>query len=293
MTGTNLKTYIGNIFKLEVSLYNQRQLFNRVQSKINQLSSIGGKNMEATEPVKWWKIFPYGLLSAFIGAFIGVFICALYHDPDPTPADFLRIAVSTIVVFGLYFAYWLLNLIGTIQENHAIMQDNRQTAAENQQLANSNAREIQLLNRQLDRIRASYQKTSNALKQYYSVDIIYPKYRYLTAVASFYEYFCSGRCSKLEGHEGAYNIFEEELLHKLILSKLDDIIKRLDDISNNQHMLYTALRENNKKVDHLYGVMSCAADSLQNIEQNTAVSAYYDGITAANSEALMWLEILK
>lgn len=294
MNVKDLKTYVGNTFKLEVSLYNQRQLFNRINNRINKLSHISDKSFEASEPVKWWTIIPYGLLSAIIGAMIGVIICAFaFPSPDPTPADIRRIIICASIAFGLYFAYWLLKLIGTIQNNQAIKQDNRQIASENRKLASSIALEKQLLNYQLVKIRASYQKTSDALKQYYSLNIIYPKYRNLTAVGSFYDYLCAGRCSKLEGHEGAYNIFEDELLHKIIISRLDDIIERLDEIRSNQYMLYSAIKESNENTNRMYGVISKAADSLQNIEQNTAVSAYYDGITAQNSEVLTWLAILK
>ena len=38
----------------------------------------------------------------------------------------------------------------------------------------------------------------------------------------FDEYLQSGRCYTLEGHEGAYNLYEEEKFKEIILTKLDD-----------------------------------------------------------------------
>ena len=87
----------------------------------------------------------------------------------------------------------------------------------------------------------------------YSLDVIFPKYRNIIAVSSFYEYLLSGRCDKLEGAEGAYNIFESELRMNLIINKIDDVIKHLEKIEQHQYMLYSAIQENNKQVNQLSG----------------------------------------
>ena len=57
-----------------------------------------------------------------------------------------------------------------------------------------------------------YDKTCTLLERMYNKGIIYEKYQYdLVAVSMFAEYFKFGRCSCLEGHEGAYNIYENEI----------------------------------------------------------------------------------
>ena len=85
----------------------------------------------------------------------------------------------------------------------------------------------------------------------YSLDVIFPKYRNIIAVSSFYEYLLSGRCDKLEG---AYNIFESELRMNLIINKIDDVIKHLEKIEQHQYMLYSAIQENNKQ--HNFSIYS-------------------------------------
>ena len=122
--------------------------------------------------------------------------------------------------------------------------------------------------------------------QYYQKGIIYQKYRNFIAVSSFYEYLESGRCSTLEGHEGAYNIFENEIRQNLILTKLDEIIVELKNIQRNQYMLYTAIEQSNRKLDKYN-------KNMMTLKENSEITAYNSSITAQNSEFLTWLEIWK
>lgn len=101
------------------------------------------------------------------------------------------------------------------------------------------------------------------------MDVIFPKYRNIIAVSSFYEYLLSGRCDKLEGAEGAYNIFESELRMNLIINKIDDVIKHLEKIEQHQYMLYSAIQENNKQVNQLSGELTMHVNNSCQIEENT------------------------
>lgn len=101
--------------------------------------------------------------------------------------------------------------------------------------------------------------------------VIFEKYQNdLAAIAQFYEYFASGRVSELTGPNGAYNLYEQELRQNLIINKLDVVIDRLDTVIDNQHMLYKAIQSTNA--------------ILQNIENNTAMAAYWAEVAAYNSE---------
>ena len=90
-----------------------------------------------------------------------------------------------------------------------------------------------------------FKEVENALDRIYSCNIVFKKYRGLVPVAMFCEYIESGRCSDLEGHEGAYNIYENELRMDVIKDKLDLIANKLDDIRSNQYVLYESLIEAN------------------------------------------------
>lgn len=86
------------------------------------------------------------------------------------------------------------------------------------------------------------------LQVIYQKNIIFPKYRNLVMVCSLYEYICAGRCTELEGHEGAYNILENEIRLDRIISQLDKVIAQLEQIKQNQFMLYSAVQECNQRL---------------------------------------------
>ena len=67
----------------------------------------------------------------------------------------------------------------------------------------------------------------------------------------------------------------------LILSKLDEVIAHLDRIEGNQYMLASAIREGNAKADQIYR-------TLQNVESNTAASAYFSEVSAMNTTYMAW-----
>lgn len=101
---------------------------------------------------------------------------------------------------------------------------------------------------EITRLQAQKEKSQRVLEQIYSKNIIFPKYRNLVMVCSLYEYICAGRCTTLEGHEGAYNILEMEIRLDRIITQLDKVVKKLNSIQNNQFMLYTAIQETNRQL---------------------------------------------
>ena len=124
------------------------------------------------------------------------------------------------------------------------------------------------------------------IDQYLHTNILYQNYWDLIPICSFYEYIDSGRRSMLEGHEGAYNLYEQERRLDRILDKLDDIIWRLDDIRSNQTTLYNVISRGNQKIDSLCG-------SINAIEDSMAMTQYYSAVTAANSSYLAWLHRIR
>lgn len=110
----------------------------------------------------------------------------------------------------------------------------------------------------------------NTLNQLYDLDIIFPKYRNFIAISQIYEYYMSGRCTELEGPDGAYNLYENEIRQNIIIIQLNAILANLEGIQQTQYMLYTALCETNRRLEH--------------IESNTEAIAYNTAVTAENSE---------
>ena len=104
-----------------------------------------------------------------------------------------------------------------------------------------------------------------ARNEMYSYNVIYPKYRNLVAISSFYDYLMSGRCNTLVGNDGAYNLYESESRADLIITKLSDVLTSLDKIQDNQYMLYQQMSDVNKGVNALNESMKSVVSSLAHI----------------------------
>lgn len=126
-----------------------------------------------------------------------------------------------------------------------------------------------------------------ARKKAYAYGVIFEKYRDFVAVSMFYEYLSSGRCTTLEGTTGAYNLYESELRANMIISKLTEISNHLEDIKQNQFMIYNAIKEAtnqlsslNSSMDTMIKSLSSIDNHLTNIEENTELIAHNTEVTA-------------
>ena len=129
----------------------------------------------------------------------------------------------------------------------------------------------------------SGRKLREALDSLYDMDVIYPKYRNLVAVSMIYEYLSSGRCDRLDGPDGAYNLYEMELRQNIIIGQLSSIVENLNQIRNNQFTLYNELVSANQR----------AASMLSDIGNNVKISAYQNEAAAKNAEALKYISLIK
>ena len=137
----------------------------------------------------------------------------------------------------------------------------------------------------------------------YTSGIVYGKYRDLVALSSFYEYLLAGRCTSLEGSDGAYNIYEGEIRSDLIISKLSDVVESLEEIKKNQYMVYTQLHSAaldleklNSKMDSALAVLDyvpAIAKSAEMIAYNTEQTAYYAKKNKELTDALGFMVALK
>lgn len=154
----------------------------------------------------------------------------------------------------------------------------------------------ELLDKEIADVEALLQKTYAARNALYACDIIFAKYRNVVALSTFYEYLLSGRCSSLEGADGAYNIYEGEIRADRIIGQLDTVISSLEQIKQNQYMLYGELTQINSSLNTMNKTMNKALESIRNMEENTkviayntAVSAHYSKVTAQLTDALGYM----
>ena len=304
-----MKNYLTNICHLEGELYAMEKLRNELIGEINYLKSYKGQqNMVANkkyfdfrDAIELLKTFGQGGLGVgFVGGLVALFVVG--YKPKEMygylKTIFIRGPLTGLkigILLGILFIIWTIvdnyrvnkkNINYVEMENNIINTSNDIEKNNRNTKANIIQNEVNILNMKI-------KETSEVLNRYYSYNWIYDKYRNYVAVSSFLEYFNSGRCTKLGGHEGAYNIYEQELKFNIIVGKLDTIIERLDEIKNNQYVLYSEIRQQNNRIESLRkGVYSCAR-SLKSIQSSNEIIAYNIGISARNTEFLKWLETLR
>lgn len=208
--------------------------------------------------------------------------------------------------FGPIFRFFIggalcgvaIGLILDNMERNSRMKENQENIDYNWKVSQENNKMIQGVNQKIESIRKEISiivnnrvRTEQILNKYYGLNIIYAKYQGLIPIASFYEYFKSGRCETLTGHEGAYNIYESELRMNVIISKLDIVINRLDEIRNSQYMLYDAINSSNNIAGRMLNTVNNLADNMVEVVNNQQVIAYNSRIAAQNTELLTWLKI--
>ena len=171
-----------------------------------------------------------------------------------------------------------------------------------------------LLEKELESTEEELQALQDNKNKLLSLGVLYPKYDNLIALTRIQEYLITGRCTVLDGPDGAYNLFETEYRSDLIIKKLDDISDKLEQIKENQYQLYYVVSEIQENQRNLHTLFSNAfteiTDALDDISQkgekanehlaeisrnssltayNTAKTAYY---TKQNNQIMRIMGIL-
>ncbi len=162
---------------------------------------------------------------------------------------------------------------------------------------------IEMYRAEKRQVKANIEKLETTLSELYSMRIngvlcLHPNYQGLIPVSIIYGYFDTGRCTQFQGHEGAYNLYEDEKVKGLIINKLDGIAQQLNKINGTMSYVASAIDSCNNRLSTLEDAgrrMEKSLGSLNNnvnslnsnvsnrmgaIEANTANAAYYSEVSA-------------
>ena len=146
----------------------------------------------------------------------------------------------------------------------------------------------QLLKDEIETAEELLGKFYEAKSEMYSFGIIFEKYRNFVAVSSFYEYIAAGRCETLEGTNGAYNLYENEIRMNMVIGQLNLIIESLEEIKQNQYMIYSAIQETNSQLSKLNSSMNSVIESLSSISTDTMEMKSYISKIAENTQVIAY-----
>ena len=295
MTTTSLKEYLAIVIDMEKNIFLQNQAISRLQGEIDELGKPSSYD-KPLEPVKPEETntgeILLGLLLPIIFGILGVFVVKWGAGFWGTPG--FMMAVIT-VPFGVGFILvaiivtLFVELPDTIKEirNGKMAQLHYEEKLKNykQELkeyydklrSDKDRVEEELVRKSvladnLNEIQDQRSKSSMNLGKIYSKNIIYPKYRNLPMLCSIYEYLCSGRCSTLEGRDGAYNILEMEIRLDRIITSLNLILANLQAIRQNQYVLYSAIQDSSRKVSAIVDNANQMANHIEQISVQQRIS---------------------
>lgn len=296
MTTAELKEYLGMVVQVEKEVDMQERLHQKLSSeeieyseKIANITNSMEKIEKPRGPIfaqknkeKAKDKIRTGVIMLIIFAamqFVATFMVERHLDQNILADFFALVAFSDAILGGAFLLTGIGNYLAASERDNQAYKDKvdkyrkQNSAYETAQRNNQNRTEyIKQLENQKRVTEVYRQKVDNSLatskrnlEKMYSYNIVYPKYRNYVMVSSIYEYLCAGRCKTLEGHEGAYNILELEIRLDRIITQLDRVIENLEAIRANQYMLYSCLKESNRKMDMLLQEETRIADSMQNL----------------------------
>lgn len=276
MSTSDLKEYLEMVVDMEKNIFLQNQLISQIENQIPLLGKAHTyeRPVAPTEPQKniGFSVLLLFVLSIGIGIWLTRWGLRLL-DSWGFLLGLMVFPTGLIFIVGGVWAS--ISLWNTAQDdiekynqyvdiyNEQYTEYEKNTSADDKRVRNEKIKKT-VLKSELQVLKKQNNESKKTLECIYSKNIIFPKYRNLVMVCAIYEYFCAGRCTKLEGHDGAYNILEMEIRLDRITMQLDQVIARLDSIQSNQYILYSAIKESNRKTDQIIQSTQHMARNLEN-----------------------------
>ena len=286
MTKQDLIDYMNTVLELEIEL----RVINNCLEEINQHCENLGVENDIPEPVLYEEEVPTKVDA--IGVFSIWFVGSLLLMCLIPRLGILIIGTATGLIAS---ANKLLSIprIKQSNEDYArqyeidVKKYNKACEREEERMYRE-TKELDIYDQQFDILDNTYDNTLEILEKLYDKGIIYSKYRDFVSIGMFCEYLESGRCDRLDGPNGAYNIYENEIRQDIIISRLEDIIQCLDEIKETQFKLYCEVQNMNCKIDELVQSVHEVAQNQLTIIDNQNEQIEQTKIVAYNTEILKY-----
>lgn len=281
MDRQQLIKYLKNVIDLEVQYQTAQNAYGTCQKQLSQM----GINRTYVKPEYYPPEEPHSGkgCSVLIWGGLGILVLFFIVGEAPILGIFFVPAV-------IWFIYSIIAGFSDDSDAKAAYQRKVQNAEETYRKQMSNyinavrQNEAQLafdqkhmpaLRKDVQLLKERRDSAKGLLDKFYALGVLRPKYQNLPAVATFLEYLENERCFTLTGHEGCYNLFEEELQRGIIISQLINISQQLGQIRKNQEYLAYALEDIQHATTHLSECADSINGKLDLIKQDQRTQAYY------------------
>ena len=289
MPDIDLKAYTRKVKELEVALYTHKMLIKESKSAIQGKKPLPPTKKQVYKPAP--PAYPgEPKLSSFLYVLVVLAIFSIIlgiHSLINDNGGLMMLILGIIIII-----YFLIHREACIKENEKSYELRKSYYNMEYEIYEKNlsknqdeyTEELKLYKQKLNDYEKNLQSLvfkedttlsylEKTLEKWYDKNIIFPKYRNLIAITMINEYLESGRCSELEGANGAYNLYEMELRQNIVIGQLSNIIGNLEQIRNNQYSLYEELTKSNRLVqDVIY--------ELRDLNNTAKLDAYFSYVTA-------------
>lgn len=287
---------------MEGELYAHRQVYNKLKGRVKTLEAteyytdtdyladtfrIEDATYKKSHLSKKTKIF-------IVLCILSCLIALLTISSSLSSTEMLQQIGGYILSFGLWFVIISAVLISRRKKANSDKKANQKTIdnylENSKKLKQKNELIIKDYNVQLNAIANSYNRIHQDLINLYSENILPVKYRNLPAVATMYQWLSIGICTKLYGHGGLYDRYENYLMQNQIISRLDDINSKLDLVIENQRCLYDEVKRGNEIAEKTYRSVTNIENNIDKMARDISNIRTNTSIAAMNSEHQLRLQ---
>lgn len=297
MNYENLKDYLAIILDMEKNAYIQDKTLKIMRSRLKTLGTR--KSLEypthyTATPDYGFYILKIGAICAVIMFIIDIFInWGEFWDRDGIFAIILAPLHGILPGLGVGLAGGLIigSIVAAVKAKkeqkeldesyrYEVEHFNKIEAADNERVSDENAKKAEI-QRNINSLEKKYYESKTRLEEFYNYNIVSRQYWHdIVAISSFYQYLIERRTYCLEydrktGDRGAYNIYNEELQRGIIISQLNVVIDKLDQVIDNQRTLQITMREANNKIATLSNSVNNQTRQIKSsIQEQTAIETY-------------------
>lgn len=269
-----MRDYLRLATMMESDLYSSKQLVYKLSGRIKALSSTSYYTeqnyvQDSIKNMSYQKKKKHLPLGVRVFIVLCVLSCMIAFAVVASTTSHKE-TMQNVMLYGVSFGMWavIIGVVLFIRRKFA-----KEKVDENQlinQVKLKNSNELKMRNDliiadynvQLNEARKQVNTAQQNLNRLYSENILSAQYRNMIAVATMYQWLCSGLCTEIYGHGGLFDTYERDKKMGMIISTLGEINDKLDTVISNQNELYNEVVRGNEIAEKTY-------QSVRNIENNT------------------------
>lgn len=286
MNVSDLREYLDSVVRLETICYTDKFILTRFKEACDFIG-VPFTFLMPTKPAQrktcYIPIIVTGLLVTALTLYLAIAVKTLSSS--------MRIMSALVGIFAI--AYTLISIVQETKKvklSQAAMEDYEVKLNKYNEGVEKDRLRVQqeqskkyIFIRDCELLSARHAIDSELLNKLYDADIIFPKYRNFLMVSVLHEYISTGRCEKLEGAGGAYDMLEKDIASGKVLVDMARLEANPEIAKDNQYIVYRIITraiklsdeivsEERRIVSELFAASS--DDNKKAVEGNKYLSSY-------------------